>query len=699
MADPEELLRENEFLRARVEELELSSSLRSSPLSSQPNSLHASGLSLCPSRAWSTDAGGRNRREIVTRPTFCQRVLSCVEEAKRTREEEQQLMETYESFSEPIYEAWKASSVDTSERWTDDMFRPFARRLRGAPVPKLKFEALRSVFDKYEMPLIVDLEAGTEERYGSWGDENPLSPRVEDMEIAWVNGAATSTFGMTVEGYKEWERRAEPTTTKFFRQTEQAILKAVFEDGDTSPFREVFFSYGDIDDEDDWNPAEAFIMQITPALLEMDGKIHFAYVQEPHAPLKYPREITDRMLMPLAVFRYTEVIVVIFSMEGVILQQNAASMAHFGMVAASSTTYQDVGEGGKPVNRLRRLFGGDAIKYKMMMEKVEGGTMFQSHVRVRKSDMCPEGRNGQGSNRTRELEMEDHIDFMFMATKMRDPCSGGSVIYCDLQDISVQVRQEQKIKAMRENEQGLLREMLPSHIIDRLVKDRHERRSSSLGNSSRSSSRSLRSSDGGLLLDGAMDLSSDRVASLAEFHKQVTVFFCDIVGFTRISACSTPRDVMGMLNKLFVLLDEATEEHGIFKVETIGDAYMCVAGLNMKDGRSLADPGHHASNMVKFCRDALLAAGQVTDPHGHPVKIRIGLHSGDVMTGVVGCKMPRFCLFGDTVNTASRMESTGIPMRVHASKATKDLLPGERWEPTGGVEAKGKGKMDTFLLL
>ena len=165
-------------------------------------------------------------------------------------------------------------------------------------------------------------------------------------------------------------------------------------------------------------------------------------------------------------------------------------------------------------------------------------------------------------------------------------------------------------------------------------------------------------------------------------------------------------DVMIMLNRLFTLFDECCEYHNVFKVETIGDSYMCVSGLNTNgdgDRERQAEMGltahHHASRMVYFARDVLLAAGEVTDPHGHPLEIRIGLHSGDVMTGVVGCKMPRFCLFGDTVNTASRMESTGVPMRVHASKATKDLLPGERWEPTGGVEAKGKGKMDTFLLL
>ena len=164
-------------------------------------------------------------------------------------------------------------------------------------------------------------------------------------------------------------------------------------------------------------------------------------------------------------------------------------------------------------------------------------------------------------------------------------------------------------------------------------------------------------------------------------------------------------DVMIMLNRLFTLFDECCEYHNVFKVETIGDSYMCVSGLNTNgdgDRERQAEMGltahHHASRMVYFARDVLLAAGEVTDPHGHPLEIRIGLHSGDVMSGVVGRKMPRFCLFGDTVNVASRMESTGRSGRVHASPATAALTDQLEWEPTGGVEVKGKGAMETFLL-
>ncbi|XP_078039827.1 retinal guanylyl cyclase 2 isoform X2 [Augochlora pura] len=182
-----------------------------------------------------------------------------------------------------------------------------------------------------------------------------------------------------------------------------------------------------------------------------------------------------------------------------------------------------------------------------------------------------------------------------------------------------------------------------------------------------------------------------------EEFREVTIYFSDIVGFTSISAHSTPFQVVDLLNDLYTCFDATINAYTVYKVETIGDAYMVVGGCPVR----IPD---HASQIATMALDLLHQSGKFKLRHlpKTQLKLRIGLHTGPCCAGVVGLTMPRYCLFGDTVNTASRMESTGAPWRIHLSQETKDILSrcgGYDIEYRGPTEVKGKGKMLTYWLL
>uniref|UniRef100_A0A673ZR33 Guanylate cyclase n=1 Tax=Salmo trutta TaxID=8032 RepID=A0A673ZR33_SALTR len=184
-----------------------------------------------------------------------------------------------------------------------------------------------------------------------------------------------------------------------------------------------------------------------------------------------------------------------------------------------------------------------------------------------------------------------------------------------------------------------------------------------------------------------------------EHFSEVTLYFSDIVGFTTISALSEPIEVVDLLNDLYTLFDAIIGQHDVYKVETIGDAYMVASGVPNRNGR------RHAAEMSNMSLDILHCIGTFKMRHmpDVKVKIRIGLHSGPVVAGVVGLTMPRYCLFGDTVNTASRMESTGLPYRIHVNQSTVDILHelkmGYKIDTRGMTELKGKGVENTFWLV
>lgn len=187
-------------------------------------------------------------------------------------------------------------------------------------------------------------------------------------------------------------------------------------------------------------------------------------------------------------------------------------------------------------------------------------------------------------------------------------------------------------------------------------------------------------------------------AVTAEAFDSVTIYFSDIVGFTALSAQSTPMQVVDLLNDLYTCFDSVIESYDVYKVETIGDAYMVVSGLPMRNGNL------HAREIARMSIALLNAVKSFTIRHRpqDQLKLRIGMHSGPCVAGVVGLKMPRYCLFGDTVNTASRMESTGLALKIHVSPKTKEILDyfgTFQLECRGEVEMKGKGKMTTYWLL
>ncbi|XP_046355726.2 atrial natriuretic peptide receptor 2-like [Haliotis rufescens] len=180
--------------------------------------------------------------------------------------------------------------------------------------------------------------------------------------------------------------------------------------------------------------------------------------------------------------------------------------------------------------------------------------------------------------------------------------------------------------------------------------------------------------------------------------ESVTVCFTDICGFTTLSARSTPMQIVDLLNDLYSCFDDIIDGYDVYKVETIGDAYMVVSGLPVRNG------DRHAPEISRMSLSLLRAIDTIKILHlpDEKLRLRVGIHSGSVCAGVVGQKMPRYCLFGDTVITASRMESHGEACKIHISVDTKNILDrcgifiiGSR----GSIEVKGLGSMNTYWLL
>ena len=185
----------------------------------------------------------------------------------------------------------------------------------------------------------------------------------------------------------------------------------------------------------------------------------------------------------------------------------------------------------------------------------------------------------------------------------------------------------------------------------------------------------------------------DGEATIAESFSSVTVLFADLCGFTEFSQHIDPRQLVSMLDEIFSTFDHLARAHGVEKIKTIGDAYMAVAGLPVPRE-------DHAEAVADMALGMLAGFRGVMKSRGLAMELRIGIHSGPVVAGVIGRHKFTYDLWGDTVNLASRMESHGEPSRIHVSEATRSLLgTAFRFADRGEVAVKGKGSMHTCFLL
>jgi class 3 adenylate cyclase len=263
-------------------------------------------------------------------------------------------------------------------------------------------------------------------------------------------------------------------------------------------------------------------------------------------------------------------------------------------------------------------------------------------------------------------------------------------------------RRQRKVMKTAVDSTAIVSSLFPSNVRDRLFptdEDRDQQNKKAENNKSRLKS---------FLSDGkTLERQSSVVAAnpspIADLFPHCTVLFSDISGFTSWSSVREPTQVFILLETLYGAYDKVAMRRGVFKVETIGDAYLAVVGL--------PEPcDNHAVVMSKFARDCLVKTIELVrdlektlGPGTGELRLRFGLHSGAVTAGVLRGQKTRFQLFGDTVNTASRMESTGIPNKIQVSTATADLLiaagKGSWVKPRDElIEAKGKGKLQTYWV-
>ena len=184
----------------------------------------------------------------------------------------------------------------------------------------------------------------------------------------------------------------------------------------------------------------------------------------------------------------------------------------------------------------------------------------------------------------------------------------------------------------------------------------------------------------------------DEPGYIAEEYREVSVLFADVIGFTPATAHRSPREVVEFLNALFSKFDGIADRYSLEKIKTIGDAYMVTAGL--------PEPVVGPSRAIADCALDIMELSRNEPFFGRNLALRIGMHCGPVVAGIIGKKKFSYDLWGDTVNTAARMESHGEAGKIHTTKTVYGQLRHEyRFEPRGGIDIKGKGLLETYFLL
>ncbi|WP_375457669.1 adenylate/guanylate cyclase domain-containing protein [uncultured Enterovirga sp.] len=233
----------------------------------------------------------------------------------------------------------------------------------------------------------------------------------------------------------------------------------------------------------------------------------------------------------------------------------------------------------------------------------------------------------------------------------------------------------------------LLRARIGSSLDRKFLRDREEDAVRRLKLEQERSERLLRN----VLPAGIVERLRAGETAVADHFDEATVLFCDLVGFTALSARQKPAETLDLLNEIFSGFDQLAEENGLEKIKTIGDAYMVAGGI--------PDPvPDHARRVVTMAAGMPEVVARAT--RADQLRVRIGIDSGPAVAGIIGTQKFFYDVWGDTVNTASRLEASCEPGRIHVSAATRDAVsPAFAFEEQAPIEVRGKGQMQTYYLL